>query len=69
MESRWDCGVEIPSFLTCTYTVPLPFGRPRAFTTGLLGVEGVEGVAGNTEERKLDAGDGGTEENGDDISE
>lgn len=49
-----------------TYTVPLPLGRPRALTVGLLGVEGVEG---NTEDRKLEAGDGGTDENGEDISE
>ena len=51
-----------------TYTVPLPLGRPRALalTIGLLGEEGVEG---NTEDRKLEAGDGGTEENGEDISE
>lgn len=48
-----------------TYTVPLPLGRPRALTVGLPGVEGVEG---NTEDRKLEAGDGGTE-NGEDISE
>lgn len=50
----------------CTYTVPLPLGRPRALTVGLPGEEGVEG---NTEDRKLEAGDGGTEENGEDISE
>lgn len=49
-----------------TYTVPFPLGRPRALTVGLPGVEGVEG---NTEDRKLEAGDGGTEENGEDISE
>lgn len=49
-----------------TYTVPLPLGRPRALTVGLPGEEGVEG---NTEDRKLEAGDGGTEENGEDISE
>lgn len=49
-----------------TYTVPLPLGRPRALTVGL---PGEEGVAGNTEDRKLEAGDGGTEENGEDISE
>lgn len=47
-------------------TVPLPLGRPRALIVGLLGVEGVEG---NTEDRKLEAGDGGTEENGEDMSE
>lgn len=40
-----------------------------ALTIGLLGVEGVEGVEGNTEDKKLEAGDGGTEENGEDISE
>lgn len=44
-------------------TVPLPLGRPRALTVG------EEGVAGNTEDRKLEAGDGGTEENGEDMSE
>lgn len=49
-----------------TYTVPLPLGRPRALTVGLPGEEGVEG---STEDRKLEAGDGGTEENGEDISE
>lgn len=49
-----------------TYTVPLPLGRPRALTVGLPAEEGVEG---NTEDRKLEAGDGGTEENGEDISE
>lgn len=49
-----------------TYTVPLPLGRPRALTVGLPGEEGVEG---NTEDKKLEAGDGGTEENGEDISE
>lgn len=53
-------------YMRDTYTVPLPFGRPRALTVGLLGVEGVEG---NTEDRKLEAGDGGTDENGEDISE
>lgn len=52
--------------VTDTYTVPLPLGRPRALTVGLPGVEGVEG---STEDRKLEAGDGGTEENGEDISE
>lgn len=35
-------------------------------TVGLLGEDGVEG---NTEVRKLEAGDGGTEENGEDASE
>lgn len=49
-----------------TYTVPLPLGRPRALTVGLPGVEGVEG---KTEDRKLEAGDAGTDENGEDISE
>lgn len=49
-----------------TYTVPLPFGRPKALTVGLPGEEGVEG---KTEDRKLEAGDGGTEEPGEDISE
>lgn len=53
-------------FLGNALTVPLPLGRPRALTVGLLGVEG---VAGNTEDRKLEAGEGGTEENGEDISE
>lgn len=56
-------------FLGNALTVPLPLGRPRALTIGLLGVEGVEGVEGNTEDKKLEAGDGGTEENGEDISE
>lgn len=46
-----------------TYTVPLPFGRPRALTVGEGGVEG------NTEDRKLEAGDGGMEEDGEDMSE
>lgn len=46
-----------------TYTVPLPFGRPRALTVGEAGVEG------NTEDRKLEAGDGGTGGNGEDMSE
>lgn len=46
--------------------VPLPLGRPRLLTVGLPGVEGLEG---STEDRKLEAGDGGTEENGDDTSE
>lgn len=46
--------------------MPLPLGRPRALTVGLPGEEGVEG---NTEDRKLEAGDGGMEENGEDISE
>jgi len=49
-----------------TYTVPLPLGRPSELTVGLPGVEGEEG---NTEVRKLEAGDGGTEEKGEDISE
>lgn len=53
-------------YLNVTYTVPLPLRRPMALTVGLPGVEGVEG---NTEERKLEAGDGGTEEKGEDISE
>lgn len=53
-------------FLGNALTVPLPFGSPRALTVGLLGVEGVEG---NNEDRKLEAGDGGMEENGEDISE
>lgn len=53
-------------FLGNALTVPLPLGRPRALIVGLLGVEGVEG---NTEDRKLEAGDGGTEENGEDMSE
>lgn len=53
-------------FLGNALTVPLPLGRPRALTVGLPGEEGVEG---NTEDRKLEAGDGGTEENGEDISE
>lgn len=43
----------------CTYTVPLPLGRPRALRFGLPGEDGVEG---STEDRKLEAGDGGTEE-------
>lgn len=47
-------------------TVPFPLGSPRGFTIGL---PGVGGVAGSTEERKLEAGDGGTEEKGEDISE
>lgn len=46
--------------------MPLPLGRPRALTVGL---EGEDGVEGNTEDRKLEAGDGGTEENGEDMSE
>lgn len=46
-----------------TYTVPLPFGRPRALTVGEGGVEG------STEDRKLEAGDGGIEEDGEDMSE
>lgn len=46
-----------------TYSVPLPFGRPRALTVGEGGVEG------NTEDRKLEAGDGGIEEDGEDTSE
>lgn len=46
-----------------THTVPLPLGRPRAFTVGLAGDDG------STEDRKLEAGDGGTEENGEDVSE
>lgn len=46
--------------------MPLPLGRPSAFTGGLPAEEGVEG---STEDRKLDAGDGGTEEKGEDISE
>lgn len=53
-------------FLGNALTVPLPLGRPRALIVGLLGVEGVEG---KTEDRKLEAGDGGTEENGEDMSE
>ena len=44
-----------------TYTVPLPLGRPKALTVGLPGEEGVEG---STEDKKLEAGDGGMEENG-----
>lgn len=46
-----------------TYTVPLPLGRPRALTVGEVGMEG------NTEDRKLEAGDGGIEEGGEDMSE
>lgn len=46
-----------------TYTVPLPFGRPRALTVGDGGVEG------KTEDRKLEAGDGGIEGGGEDTSE
>lgn len=34
-----------------------------------VGLEGEDGVEGNTEDRKLEAGDGGTEENGEDMSE
>lgn len=66
-ESETIRGVLVTEdFLGNTLTVPLPLGRPRLLTVGLLGVEGVEG---NTEDRKLEAGDGGTEENGDDTSE
>lgn len=53
-------------FLGNALTVPLPLGSPRALTVGL---PGVDGVAGNTEDRKLEAGDGGTEEKGEDMSE
>lgn len=34
-----------------------------------VGLPGVEGVEGNTDDRKLEAGDGGTEEKGEDMSE
>lgn len=34
-----------------------------------IGLPGEEGVEGSTEDRKLEAGDGGTEEKGEDISE
>lgn len=66
-ESEGARGVLVTEdFLGNALIVPLPFGRPRALKIGLPGDEGVEG---NTEDRKLEAGDGGTEENGEDISE
>lgn len=66
-ESEAMRGVLLPEdFLGNALTVPLPLGRPRALTVGL---PGEEGVAGNTEDRKLEAGDGGTEEKGEDKSE
>lgn len=66
-ESEERRGVLVTEdFLGNALTVPLPLGRPRALTVGLPVEEGVEG---NTEDKKLEAGDGGTEENGEDISE
>lgn len=56
----------IEDFFGNALTVPLPLGRPMALTVGLLGVEV---VVGNTQDKKLEAGDGGMDENGEDISE
>lgn len=44
----------------------MPLGSPRALTVGL---EGVEGVEGRTEDRKLEAGDCGLEVKGEEQSE
>lgn len=65
-ESEDRRGVLVTEDFRGNAMVPLPLGRPRALTVGLLGEDGVEG---STEDRKLEAGDGGTEVKGEEVSE